>query len=237
MSYPKSSLGSAGPFIIFPDEVSGSIQVSSCRGAACACADTKKIIVLVFTNWLAITSASTLSKRTTGAPQQLHKAISHAENILTLFKTRAPVTLLPLLVPHTMAAVVDCCLESAMQWSSHSPLSQSQDSCSPWTGMGALIAASSPRTGASEELRPFQELLRYCGLALWNAGPWCSRALVPLLQVDALITAEHFQPALKDSFHDRGPSVIWSACSPRQQVLLLRSLHEKKAALIWGRQL
>lgn len=74
---PEEQLGQCRSFHHFSCwSLSGSIQVSSCRGAACACADTKKIIVLVFTNWLAITSASTLSKRTTGAPQQLHKSLT-----------------------------------------------------------------------------------------------------------------------------------------------------------------
>lgn len=50
----------------------------------------RNIRVVVFTNSLAMTSASTLSKRTTGAPEQLYKANSHLENILTFFKTYAP---------------------------------------------------------------------------------------------------------------------------------------------------
>lgn len=139
-------------------------------------------------------------------------------------------TLLPLLVPLTVAAVVDCCLESAMpvNFTFHclpEPellLSMDRDGCfdcslcpQDWGLRGTELFLPGPAG-----------ILSPHSLECWAMELQGCRG--PSAVGRCCITAEHLQPALKDHLHDWGPLVIWSACSPYQQVLLLHSLREKK---------
>lgn len=123
MSFPKNSFGSAGPFIIFPAEAPGSIQVTSCREAAYACSDRRKY-------------------HSAGIYQQLCKANFHLENVLTLFKTCSPGDFAPFACARPDGGcsrlLPGACHAGGAPFSS---LSQPRCSCSPQTGLSFMATA------------------------------------------------------------------------------------------------